>query len=412
MLSGIAVISDTDPNIPDRDSEPFHPNYFYPFYTDMAPPEGNQKGHRTPEAYDGKVSEDFPQWVTRFEMIAKANNWGEGDALLGIFPIYLKDHAFNLFTTLAAGEKDTYANLIAAMRKALGIGENSLSWRLQLRQAKRSPTESMDSFAFRLAKLVDQAYPGDNAAAQERNVVEQFILGQKPELARYLLQDKMGSLADLKDKAKRFEAAQELAGGGTRGIYHMEAEGTEASTSAINCVNESDQGSERVLRAALNLIASGATNYNWGSAGLGSMHRPGSEPRRCFKCNEPGHIAAQCRTRIQNKSSNLVCFQCNQPGHFKRNCPQVVGSKFTQRQTSSKEVSGVTCFHCNNAGHRAADCRTDITKSCSFCQKKGHLVNDCRLKNNRTKRTEDTTAARLVLSKNDVTEAEMGPTWS
>ena len=378
----------------------------------MAPPEGNPKGHRTPEAYDGKVPEDFPQWVARFEMIAKANKWGEGDALLGVFPIYLKDHAFNLFTTLAeATEKDTYDHMKAAMRKALGIGENSLSWRLQLRQAKRLPNEGIDGFAFRLAKLADQAYPNDDAAAQERNVVEQFILGQKPELTRYLLQDKTDSLSDLKDKAKRFEAAQELAGG-ARGVYCIETKDTEASASSINSVKtESDQNNEAVLKAALNLITSGATNFNWGPAGMGSMSRPVPAPRRCFRCNKTGHLAAQCRAKSQDGGPAGLCFNCNQPGHLRRDCPRRGNSNRVQIQIPSRVGNGTTCFQCGNFGHRAADCRTDVSKICNYCEKKGHLEGDCRMKRAPGRYAGAGPATNATPSKNDITQAEMGPTW-
>ena len=417
LSSGIAaVISETDFELPHYNSEPFHPDYFDPFCTIMAPPEanvanvGNPKGHRTPEAYDGKVPEDYPQWVARFEMIAKANKWGEGDALLGVFPIYLKDHAFNLFTTLADTEKDTYDHMKAAMKRALGIGENSLSWRLQLRQAKRLPNESMDGFAFRLAKLADQAYPDDDAPAQERNVVEQFILGQKPELARYLLQDRTDSLIDLKDKAKRFETAQELAGG-ARGVYCVETKDSEASASAINSVNaESDRSNETVLRAALNLITSGATNFNWGPAGMGSTSRPVPAPHRCFKCNKTGHLAAQCRAKSQSGGPAGLCFNCNQPGHLKKDCPQRGNSNQVQLQFPRLNI-GTTCFQCGNFGHRAADCRTDVSKICSYCEKKGHLEGDCRMKRTHGRYASAGPATNATVSKNDTTQAEMGPTW-
>ena len=200
--------------------------------------------------------------------------------------------------------------------------------------------------------------------------------------------------------------------GGARGIHYIEAEGAESSTSTVNSVSaESDQGSEKVLRAALNVITTGVSNYNWGAAGLGNLRRPVSEPLRCFKCNEPGHIAAQCQAGVQSRSSTLVCFQCNQPGHFKRDCPQTVPSKFIQEWTAPKEVSRVTCFRCNNVGHRATECRTDITKDCSFCQKKGHVMNDCRLKNNRSGHSKGAAAISTGPSKNDVTQAETGSTW-
>ena len=376
----------------------------------MAPPDPAPKGHRIPESYDGSVPEDFPQWVERFQINAKANNWGEGNDLLGIIPIYLKDHAFNLFSTLAETEKDTYANLITNMRKSLGIGENTLSWSLQLRNTMKLTSESMDAFAFRLSKIVAQAYPEDNAAAQERSVREQFILGQKPELANYLLLDKTGTLSELKDKAKRFVAARELSGV-SKGVHSVDSESTEISTSAINAINtETDPSNDAVLKAALNLISSGNYSNNWGAAGMGSLQRPMVNNRKCYNCNKPGHIASQCRSRNQNNGTNNACYLCGQIGHFKRDCPRANFIKPTQ-VPSSQGGNRVTCFRCNNTGHQANECRTNISKSCTYCQKKGHLTINCRQKPNRSNFEGATNTSHDVSSKNDVTQAENGPTW-
>ena len=388
---------------------------FGPPNSDMAPPDTEAptprpKAHRTPDTYDGKVPEDFPQWVSRFELIAKANSWGEGNELLGVMPIYLKDHAFNLYSTLSpATETDSYENLKTAMKKHLGIGENSYSWRLQLRQAKRAQTESNDAFAFRLSKLVEQAYPGDDPAAQERNVVEQFILGQKSDLVKYLLQDTIGTLAEIKDKAKRYEAAQELAGG-ARCVNAIEAGAAEASVSATQSSPGGKAELSNDMAHLISLIASGAQGYNREASGQSWPRQTAPDQRRCFKCDRTGHLAAQCQARRQVGSPTGACFNCGQPGHLRRDCPQRGNS--IQMQTPRRADNGAACFQCGNLGHRAADCRTDVSKVCSYCQKKGHLIGDCRMKRAHSRQANAGPAANATPSKNDVAQAENGPTWN
>ena len=54
--------------------------------------------------------------------------------------------------------------------------------------------------------------------------------------------------------------------------------------------------------------------------------------RICYKCGERGHMASSC------PNSETRCFQCNEPGHTAKNCPK-------QR-----------CFRCQQYGHQASAC--------------------------------------------------------
>lgn len=363
------------------------------------------KGHRTPDTYDGKAPEDFPQWLAKFEMIAKANKWGEGDDLNNTLPIYLKDHAFNLYLTLSETETDNYDHTVAALSKGLGIGENSLAWRLELRQAKRLPSEGVDIYAFRLAKLAVQAFPGEDPASRERNVAEQFILGQKSDVTKYLLQDKPGTLAELKERTKRYEAAQALADG-PRNIHMVEAEDSLKANPGDGPVNpEVPEWGGKALADAISLIANLTSNE--GSPGMRKSASPAAFQRRCYKCNETGHLAAGCRGTTPSG-----CFQCGQDGHFKRDCPQRAPARAPQGQFQQRApVRRAFCLRCGNTGHQATECRTDINKLCTFCQKKGHLSAECRGRRTSTEAAGVMATGGPSVTKNDHTQAENGPSW-
>ena len=54
--------------------------------------------------------------------------------------------------------------------------------------------------------------------------------------------------------------------------------------------------------------------------------------KTCRRCNEPGHLAQECR--------QMLCFNCEVIGHHARDCP-----------------AGVRCCICKEPGHMAIDCR-------------------------------------------------------
>ena len=409
------------------EKEPFHYSYFYPDQldlTDMAgpgdgegsgdntPPAQNPKpkGHRTPDTYDGKTPQDFPQWLLKFEMIAKANKWGEGDELKDTLPIYLKDHAFNLYTALPDADTDTYQNMVKALKVGLGIGDNSLTWRLELRQAKRRADESLDVFLFRLAKLADQAFPEDGEErARESAVMEQFILGQKPDLSRHLLEDKQGTLIEVKERAKRFETAQTLAAG-SRGIHLVEAEEPyDLAAGRTSAAAEAPEVTEQSLAKAIRLIANlRAADLNQ-RADYSGPQTPAS--KRCFQCQGFGHFASKCPVGVGRGRPLGTCYQCGQSGHFKRDCPQRgVGSAPRQNRPGGARERP-RCSKCGLFGHHQSDCRTDTSKTCSSCSKKGHLASECRSWCNNQLAARASPVGVTSVSKNDGIGGENGPPW-
>jgi hypothetical protein len=57
--------------------------------------------------------------------------------------------------------------------------------------------------------------------------------------------------------------------------------------------------------------------------------------RKCFKCNEGGHFARECKAKWK-------CYKCNEEGHIAKNC----GSK-------KKDFK---CFICNSKEHGVSEC--------------------------------------------------------
>ena len=128
---------------------------------DMATP-----GLRKPEIFSGANPEEFPSWLAKFESIAVAGGWEA--KRLNTLPAYLTQRAFQIYENLTPDEKDTYVHLTEALKKKLGLGEKKMAWKVQLRQARRAPDESLDKYVYRLHNLARQAYPTEGDAERSR----------------------------------------------------------------------------------------------------------------------------------------------------------------------------------------------------------------------------------------------------
>lgn len=73
------------------------------------------------------------------------------------------------------------------------------------------------------------------------------------------------------------------------------------------------------------------------------------------------HTRPQVRIKQESVSSIRKCFQCDQPGHLARDCRQ----------------KGVSCYQCGQTGHLSRDCqRKEVT--CYRCGQKGHIAPACK----------------------------------
>jgi hypothetical protein len=88
--------------------------------------------------------------------------------------------------------------------------------------------------------------------------------------------------------------------------------------------------------------------------------------RRCFKCNELGHLIASCPYNDKNKGMRR-CFGCNDTDHMITSCPlmknQACGlsgmtpTKKEDKQQASCRVKRRFCYMCGEHGHLSKVCK-------------------------------------------------------
>jgi hypothetical protein len=61
-------------------------------------------------------------------------------------------------------------------------------------------------------------------------------------------------------------------------------------------------------------------------------------PVKCFRCQEFGHVVADCKSA---EPRQVACYRCGGPGHFATNCPE----------------EAPKCYSCGESGHLARSMR-------------------------------------------------------
>ena len=301
---------------------------------------------------------DFVSWLRNFDCCATANGWEDEDKLKKL-PAFLRGPSAAYFHGLPAAQKDTYEHLTAALKIALCPTVNREQFYADFESRFLRPDEDPSLFQWELEDLLSKADPDSSTDARSALLARQFMKGLPADIRIRLLEfNPTPSLTDMREFVQRHRAihrppASAFASGHCSANNGANSASTKSSFSDAN-LNESIQH----LTAA---VAALTANQQQLQSTLETQQaqprfqrnqrkwrdRVGGSQRRCFRCNEVGHLARFCPMDIH------WCSICNEWGHPSGMCnatrherlPTDVAVTDNQRQETSRGGSGFQANH-------------------------------------------------------------------
>ena len=236
-------------------------------------------------------SGDVTEWLKRFEICSRANEWDDAMKALKL-PTLLEGEALAIWLELSEEEQGNFGRAKEAIIKKMApMGFASLE---EFHQRKLRPGEALPLFVHDLKRLLEQAMPDLDASAREQLLLHQFMAGIPAAVGRQLR-----TTGDTNKLDATVERARLL----------MSLDVHEEATAAIQTEGEMKQLKEQISELTEQVAALSAAQSTTGA------QRPRTS-LRCFGCNGFGHVQRNCPSPARR------CFNCGRTGHLARNCQQ------------------------------------------------------------------------------------------
>lgn len=153
--------------------------------------------------FTGDKSEDFDEWLEDFEAKIATQKCSDIDKVV-ILRSHLDGGARATFSGFGPYEKSSYTNVVKALRE-IYTKKHSIEYVHDLRNLKKLSEESCETFAGRIRKITNRAYPNSPIEEREKTVIDYFINGLEAELREIVAAHKPLTVSDAIELAYRHE---------------------------------------------------------------------------------------------------------------------------------------------------------------------------------------------------------------
>ena len=327
------------------------------------------KAPKLPQFHEDK--DDIDAYLERFERYAKAQDWKKEEWATNLSAL-LGGKALDVYYRMPRDLAGNYKELKSALLKRYNLTEEGFRDKFHHSRAEvgESPQQYMTRIESYLTKWMELA--GVEATFEQLRVLvvrEQFISSCHKDLSVFLRERKLKSLQEVVIAADTFQEAHGGSLSGYRG-------------SQVNKRSSEHQQKDADRKPYFRDRQPSATQD-------GMKRGVPLEDRRCYNCQERGHIAKDC-THPQGfgqRREDRTCYLCNEKGHIAKNCPTVfnpverkkVGcvlhsEEHEQCSTVTKKLDekcpsqpACTCVHGNERRDMTPHTSCSVHTGCSCC---------------------------------------------
>ncbi|KAL8563073.1 hypothetical protein ACOMHN_065217 [Nucella lapillus] len=252
---------------------------------------GHHRPNHAPRPQLPKFSEgsdSMDAYISRFEVFARSQGWPEREWAM-ILSALLTGKALNIFSTLPAVQQSDFDCLKKALLQGFDLTEEA--FRKKFRSVRLQAGETYIQFGARLEhyfqKWLELSGTGEEFLELKELILrEQVLTGCGPELTIHLRERQPKTTAVLLQMAE---------------IYR------EARADTKSCVRQVSSTGERGDKKPDELPRKSAQS----TKGVSEQRSLGQrEIRECFLCHKRGHIARDCRTRVQRAAAMERTTEC------------------------------------------------------------------------------------------------------
>ena len=273
------------------------------------------------EYFTGEEKDELEPWLDRFDAIIEAE--GKEQKAAAIMRTCLKGDAAMVIQSMSEDDRKQIDAIKEELRKNFGKRKDELAAQREFHSRKLEPGETIGKYVRSLKKLAVEGFLKCVGAGLDSIIKGQFIEGLPSDLSDQLstaLQYKVAeaSLVDVVNFASNWQKYQ------TRETFqacektiHVAQVETDINRIVSEAVETAVKGLEETISsmvdAQVNRIYKN-TSLDTNRNGRPQSRRPEPNSKRCFECNQVGHLRRNCPQRMQ-------CFRCQRFGHRAAVCP-------------------------------------------------------------------------------------------